>query len=414
MLTIYRFLLILASPLVALAALFHGRLKGDFAARFLGKLGPAGDRPVWLHAASVGELHSARPVILRLIEAGYPLFISTFTPAGLERVRALFPDVPSAVLPLELPWAVKNAIRRLKPRAFLLVESDFFPSLLAELAKNKVPCALINGRISEKSAKRLATALFRPGLAGFKLWLVQEPEMLARSQGLLPRGCAAMATGNIKWDGYDLTLPEDLCKLISEGLGLGEDTRLVIGASTHAGEEEALLESFTTLQADFPGLRLLLAPRHIQRAGEVANLALSRKLAVNLRSRLPALPASVLVLDTMGELVRFYGMASAVFVGGSLSPSRGGQDPVPAALSGVPVLYGPYMRNFSTDTARLEGNGGHEVADTAELTTTLRELLSDDGKRERDGKAAHDAFAGSRGGLERTTTALLGWLKEQG
>jgi 3-deoxy-D-manno-octulosonic-acid transferase len=410
MLFIYRILWVLATPLLALAAALNSRHKGDFSARFLGSLPATTDHPIWVHAASVGEVNSIRPVLAHLLDRKLPLFVTTFTPTGLDHLRSLLPNLPSSLLPLELPWAIKLAIASLQPRAFLLVESDFWPMLLAELAGRKIPLALVNGRIGERAGKRLRNPIFRRGLAGFRLWLVQENEMAERSRRLLPPNLTPTVTGNIKWGGYDFTPVLELEAALKAALGLTDDTVLIIGASTHAPEEEMLLQCFARLSPTHPNLRLLLAPRHTTRATEIGTTAQRLGLKFNLRTSPQCSPAPVLILDTFGELVKLYRLANIVFVGGSMRAERGGQDPVAAALSSTAIVMGPYMRNFRHEAESLTANGAVVVNDTAELCARLGELLAAPERMKQLGEMAKALFEPHRGGMEKTITLLDKWL----
>jgi 3-deoxy-D-manno-octulosonic-acid transferase len=410
MLILYRILWVLASPLLALAAALNARRKGDFAARFGGKLPTAKDHPVWVHAASVGEVNSVRPLLAHLRERKIPLLVTTFTVTGLDHLRGLFPDLPSSLLPLELPWAINRAITSLQPRAFLQVESDFWPLLLAELAARKIPMALVNGRIGERASKRLRNPVFKRGLAGFGLWLVQDDQMAERSRPLLPPALTPIVTGNFKWGGYDFTPAPELEVAVKTALDWQNDTVLIIGASTHAPEEEMLLECFARLSPTHPNLRLLLAPRHTDRATEITGIAQRLGIQSNLRTSSSCSPASVLILDTFGELVKLYRLASIVFVGGSLRPERGGQDPVAAALCGAAIVMGPYMRNFRREAEALSASGGVLVNKKIELCNQLEQLLADPARIKRLGEKAKALFAPHLGGLGKTIAQVDAWL----
>ena len=410
MLFLYRILWVLATPLLALAAALNSRRKGDFGARFLGNLPATKDHPIWIHAASVGEVNSIRPVLTRFLDRKLPVFVTTFTPTGLDHLRSIFPNLPSSLLPLELPWAIKLAIASIQPRVFLLVESDFWPLLLAELFARRIPLALVNGRIGERAGKRLRNPIFRNGLAGFRLWLVQDDEMVERSRHLLPLNLTPTVTGNIKWGGYDFTPVPKLEAEVRSALEWTDDTVLVIGASTHSPEEEMLLQCFARLSSKHPNLRLLLAPRHTERAPDIANTAQRLGLGFNLRTSPQYFPAPVLILDTFGELVKLYRLANIVFVGGSMRPDRGGQDPVAAALSGTVIVMGPYMRNFKREAEALEASGAVVITDTAELGTRLGELLAAPEKMKQLGEKAKALFEPHRGGLGQTITKVDEWL----
>jgi len=410
MLFLYKILWVLASPLLALAAALNSWHKGDFGARFLGSLPLMPSRPIWLHAASVGEVNSVRPLLSHLLERNIPLFVTTFTPTGLAHLRNLFANIPSSLLPLELPWAIKRAIASIQPSSFWLVESDFWPLLLSELAAHKIPLALVNGRIGERAGKRLHNHIFRRGLAGFKLWLVQDEEMGERSRHLLPFNLTSIVTGNIKWGGYDFKPSPELEATVKTALGWNEGTVLLIGASTHPPEEEALLECFTRLSPAHPNLRLLLAPRHTERAPEIAACARRLDLNINLRTNPDCSPAPILILDTFGELVKLYRLAGIVFVGGSMRADRGGQDPVAAALSGTAIVMGPYMRNFRCEAGNLIAAGAVVVNDKEELCTRLAELLTAPERMKRLGEQAKALFEPHRGGLEKTIARVDEWL----
>ena len=306
--------------------------------------------------------------------------------------------------PLDLPGPVRRALDAARPRFFIAIETELWPNFLRALARRRIPSMIANGRISDRSFHRYLRVrwLMRRVLADVTVFAMQSEEDARRILALGAPPARVVVTGNLKSDLVPEAEPVDAAW--RERLGLGATDRLWIAGSTHRGEEAIVLDVFLRARARCPGLGLLLAPRHPERAGEVEDLIRERGLVPVRRSRLPDghAPGAVVILDTVGELAALYGVAEVVFVGGSLVPI-GGHNVLEPAMRGKPVLYGPHTSNFREGAERLQRSGGGIVVkDGLELERELSLLLEDPDLARRTGDAARAAFAGRQGAVHAT------------
>jgi 3-deoxy-D-manno-octulosonic-acid transferase len=318
------------------------------------------------------------------------------------------PEVSAAfTFPLDLQGAMRRAVARVRPRCFIALETEIWPNLLHTLAGAGIPAILANGRISDRSFGRYGRVrpLFRRVLAEVTLFLMQSDEDARRivSLGAPPERVAV--TGNLKMEPPPATGvgSRDWARL----LGLGPADRVLIAGSTHPGEEGPVLDAFAALSARLPLLRLVIAPRHPERAGEVEALAQARGLEAVRRSQLNQRPAGrVVLLDTVGELAELYRVGDVIFVGGSLVPI-GGHNVIEPAREGKAIVFGPHMTNFRDAAALLLAAGGAiQLAGSAALAPAARELLEDAAARTRIGEAARRAVQAHQGACQRTVDAI--------
>ena len=382
---------------------------GHDLAQRLGRLGdglPAEPR-CWVHAVSVGESAAAVPLV-EAIHRRWPelgIVVSTITPTGARIVRdRLAGTAAHRYFPLDLPAPVRRALDAARPRFFIAIETELWPNFLRALARRRIPSMIANGRISDRSFRRYLRVrwLMRRVLADVTVFAMQSEEDARRILALGAPPSRVVITGNLKSD----LVPEAeaVDAAWRERLGLGATDRLWIAGSTHRGEEAIVLDAFRRTRERAPGLRLLLAPRHPERAGEVEELIRERGLVPVRRSRLAdgGAPDAVVILDTVGELAALYGLAEIVFVGGSLVPI-GGHNVLEPAMRGKPVLYGPHTSNFRDGAERLQRSGGGIVVkDGLELERELSLLLEDRDLARRTGDAARAAFAGRQGAVHAT------------
>lgn len=408
---LYTGLLYLGLPLALLRLYWRGRRDSGHRQRWQERLGFAPPLAavgcLWIHAVSVGETRAALPLIRALRERypEQPLLVTTTTLTGSRQVRqALGDQVYHVYAPYDLPGAVRRFLQRTQPQLALIMETELWPNWLRACAALGVPVFLANARLSERSARGYARIawLTRSMLQDIS-WIAAQAQADAerfRSLGAQ----RVIVTGNLK---YDLQTPEDgpeQGRCLRQHL-LGENRPVWIAASTHAGEDEPLLDVHAALRERWPTLLLLLVPRHPERFDSVAVLCRQRGLAVTRRSEpYPCAPESAVFLgDSMGELLLFYAAADLAFVGGSLV-ATGGHNVLEPALLGLPVLFGPHMFNFSEASQRLlEANAAWQVADTTELLATLTRLLADPGLRRAAGQRGREVVERHRGAL----TALL-------
>lgn len=371
-------------------------------------------RPVWIHAVSVGEVGAAS-ILANLWTARRPklsLVVSTVTATGREVARRSLPQATGVVyFPLDLPKMVHRALAALKPRLVLLTETEIWPNFLRGCATSQIPVAIINGRISPRSFRRyrLVRPFIRRVLHCIDLFCMQTRTDAERILALGASPERVHVVGNLKFDAAPQTDARSLAEQWRRDLKIETQQPVVVAGSTHAGEEEAVLEAFIRLRREFPDLLLILAPRHPDRLGAVEAVIASNGLATVRRSAVArgcGGAQEVVLLDTMGELSALYAVGTVAYVGGSLVP-KGGHNLLEPALHGRPVLFGPHMENFAEASALfVERGAAVQVNDAEELFRQLARLLRDQAARDRMGKAALEALAAHRGACDRTVALL--------
>jgi 3-deoxy-D-manno-octulosonic-acid transferase len=343
---------------------------------------PTGGWPrIWLHGASAGDLQALAPMMRRFRER-YPecrILVSTITNTGFLMARErLSADLDTVLYaPWDLWGATRRALRALRPDLLVLEYTELWPNLIHAAHAAGARVVLTNGRFAPEriGAYRLLLALAGNPLRELDLLLMREDEEAERALSLGAPLERVWVTGNTKFDVLRVapaTVGEDVLR---QALGLLPGTRVLIAGSTHEGEEERLLSVYRRLLVAHPELKLVLAPRYIDRSGRVVALAEAAGFRVARRSQGPDGAAQVLVLDTIGELAQAYRLATLVFVGGSFT-SRGGQNILEPAAQGKPVLFGPNMGNFSDSVQVLLGRGGIQVADAEHLEALVADLLA--------------------------------------
>ncbi len=410
----------LAAPLVSLAILWRGfedrSYWTDFPQRFGfgAELPPAG---VWVHAVSVGEVQAAAVLIntLRERHPAIPIVLTTLTPTGAARAKALFKDqVHVRYIPFDLPGSVRRFFRRVQPRLAVIFETELWPNLYYQCNRRRVPLVIASARISSRSAGRyrLLGRLFQEALSRSAVIAAQGEGDAQRFVALGADPDRTHVTGNIK---FDFSVPFDLPERGRQLREFYASSRpMWVAGSTHEGEEDAALEAHRIVRGPHPRALLVLVPRHPPRFDEVA-LALQRagihfvrrSQRAGERAAHAAATADVLLVDTLGELLDFYAAADVAFVGGSLAPIGGHNLLEPAAL-GRPVLTGPHNSN-APDVARLlvERGAAEVVQNAAELGSRVAELLSDSDERERIGELGRQSVDSNRGALGK----LLGLIE---
>ena len=367
---------------------------------------PQLERCIWVHAVSVGEVVAAVPLIRALL-ARYPeqpLLVTTVTPTGAARVAATFgTDVHHAYIPFEMPQAIDNFFASVNPDMALVLETEIWPNLYRGCGVRDIPLVLVSARISPKSVKnyRRLVPLFRETLSH---GIIIAAQTEADAERFLSLGAAperTRITGNIK---FDIELPQDLAE---RGRGVREELfgerPVWIAASTHEGEESVVLEAHQKLLERFPGLLLILVPRHPQRFAAVRDLIDKQALDVVARTEARPCEASTAVFlgDTMGEMTLFYAASDVAFVGGSLTPIGGHNLLEPAAL-GIPIVSGPHVFNAQEIADMFIETGACRVAEDAEqLADAVGELLSDRDKAKERGELGCRILERNRGALER-------------
>ncbi len=416
---IYLLAALTASPWIVYRLFMRGDRR-SLAARFGAGLGDAVHGSIWLHGSSAGEIALLVPLVDRLERSGVsnPIVVSAYSATGYSAAHKAFPGRRVIYFPFDLSFVVRRFFRRLDPRLIVIVEAEYWPNFLRTAARGKVPVAIINGKMSEKSFRfhartRLVPALLRR----VELVAVQTH---AYGQRLLALGFPRerlRVTGNMK---YDLTsAPEQVAdsRELRARLGYADDDVVIIGGSVHEREDEALIVAYEKLVARHAGTGLVLVPRYPRDAERVEQFAatrgfsVARKTAVD-RGDTPAPgTAKIFVVDTVGDLRALYGIADIAFVGGSLffrGSNRGGHNLMEPAIFGLPVIFGPYNFSFADTAAELVTvGGGFEVRDVDALVDVLQRLLDDPTLRAGAGSRARDVIAQRKGATQRNFDLLL-------
>lgn len=368
---------------------------------------PRPGRPtIWVHAVSVGEVQAAAALVRALLDRhpGAPVVVTTMTPTGAERARALFGDrVLHAFVPYDLAGAVRRFMDQVQPALALILETELWPNLWNECGRRGIPLVLSSARVSPRSVRwyRRLSPLFREALSHGVIIAAQTPADAGRFRLLGAAPARTHVTGNIK---FDFELPPGVAQRGAAFRATHAPGRPVwVAASTHEGEEAQVLAAHREICARVPGALLLLVPRHPQRFAAVGELVERRGFGLVTRSSgAPATAGTaVCVCDSMGELTTFYAAADVAFVGGSLVPIGGHNLLEPAALS-LPLVTGPHNEN-AADIAALMANSGalQVVPDAAALAAAVTALLGDAVERQRRGDAGRAALAANGGALGR-------------
>jgi 3-deoxy-D-manno-octulosonic-acid transferase len=398
---------LLASPWLLFKFATDRRYRHRLGERF-GARSTVDGGPLWFHCASVGEVNLVKPLVKRLKEAHpeLPFAFTTLTMAGRENAEKAFPESPVAYFPLDLSCAARRAIRRVRPRGVVLVELEVWPNFMAACAREGIPVAVVNGRMTERSFPRYRRwrGLFGPAFRALRAVGAQNEAYAGRLREL---GAEPVVTGNLKYDAAIEFDPAAEERLWRERLGLGDAPVLVAG-STHDPEERILVETYRRMQATFPRLRFVVAPRHLDRVEEVQKGVEAAGLRCYKKSQLtPGSPAdAVILLDTVGELSRVYSVATAVFIGGTFC-ARGGQNMLEPAALAKPIVSGPSLSNFEDIARTLVDAGGMRVLDNPiDLALALGELIRDPGKAREVGARAAEAVRAGRGALKATVELI--------
>jgi 3-deoxy-D-manno-octulosonic-acid transferase len=412
---LYTLAILVYLPFRLIRSLIRGE-KTDISAR-LWKLPTVEPSPgqcptLWIHAVSVGEVNAARTLVNRLSLLHYNLFISTITQTGREQAGRLFGQ-QALIFYLPLDWQLlcRRLLKRIRPDAILLMETEIWPNFITAAARLRIPVLLVNGRISDASFRsynrvRFFLKRFLTLMAHFCMQSQQDAERIVVLGAPVER---VSQTGNLKYD-YSLSgTPDkdDLKRAVSRVFKNSNDSLLLVCGSTKPGEEKLLAPVLSRIWKEFPSFKLLIAPRHPHRGDEIVQLLGDWDVRCLQRSKHgleteTAGEAQALVLDSIGELAHLYELADLVYMGGSLVPT-GGQNPIEAAAFGKPILFGPDMSNFR-EIARtfLQAEAAIQVTSPEELETQVKRLLRNPRLRERLGRNAVAVIRRNQGSVDRT------------
>lgn len=443
---VYLLLLVFLSPWLLYRIVRNGRYRRGLGAKFLGfashpllRDAPAPDGAglakvsagdsgptVWFHGVSVGEIHLLRQVVAlaRQRNPHWRIVVSASTDTGYDEALKAFPDLAVIFWPLDFSWAVKAALRRVRPDLVVLAEGEIWPNFLCIASGRGIKVALLNGRMSPRSFRRFRKVgwVARSLFGRFDRILAQNAEYGEHYQAL--GGRDVRVTGNVKYDGAasDRNNPRTL--KLRQLFGIHPDELVWVAGSTQAPEEEVALAIYRKARERFSQLRLILVPRAKDRFAEVA-LLLDRAgepfvrrsglgVGVNeggLRARNGG--PEVILVDTIGELSAVWGLADVAFVGGSLDGQRGGQNMIEPAAYGAAVTFGPHTWNFKDTVARLlEAGAALQVQDASELEQATLELLGNAGRRLELGHKSREFVLRQQGATERSMRALEDLLEQ--
>ena len=412
--------LIILIPHFLFQALAHGKYVAGLRQR-LGSIPPVNGKPViWLHCVSVGETQAARPLAKRLKQQfpHHDLVVSTITLTGQTLARDVFRNQAASIFyfPFDWRWTVRRALKTINPAVVLIMETELWPNFLRECKTRRIPVALVNGRISRQSYRRyrLIKPFLRRVLSSLSIAVMQSETDARRLEDLGMAKDKLFNAGNLKFDAElagELTIKTEELRA---RFACDKSVPLILAASTHAPEEEIILESIQKLRQKQP-VRLMLAPRHPERFNEVASLLQKSGLTWTRRTNAPDpndASATVVLLDTIGELPATYELADIVFVGGSIV-DKGGHNVLEPAAAGATVVTGAHTHNFHAIVDLMNEAGAlvqlpalEGAVASDELAYVFEKLLSDPAEREELGRRAKQLITANRGAADRTIKLL--------
>ena len=413
---VYLALLVVASPWLLWQAVRKGKYREGYAAKLLGLVPPRdGNAPcLWFHAVSVGEVNLVRPLLEQICRR-HPEWIcvlSTTTMTGMALARKRYPDISVFYCPLDFSWAVAAAMRRVRPNVLVLAELELWPNLVAAARRAGAKVAVVNGRLSENSAKGYSR--IRPVvthlLSQIDLLAVQDETYAGRFRHLGAVETTLHVTGSMKYDGAATDRSNEATNRLRNLWNIADDDCVFLAGSTQDPEEALALDAFEQLAPNHPELRLILVPRHPDRFESVAEMLDARGVRWQRRTELDNTPSDgrtrILLVDVIGELGAWWGTAEIAYVGGSMGP-RGGQNMIEPAAYGAAVSFGPNTRNFrDIVTAMLATESAIVVHNGSEMAAFVRRCLEDSDFRHQLGGRAHQLVQSQLGATARTCSLL--------
>jgi 3-deoxy-D-manno-octulosonic-acid transferase len=388
----------------------HRPLLARFAPPRPAGLGP---RPLWVQACSVGEVATAKPIIRAMQQRwpDVPVLLTASTESGCQLAGTACGDVPFTWFPVDHRPCVQHFIRQVQPCALVLIETEIWPNAVRETRRFGAPVILMNGRLSDKHLKRYQwfAPFLRPVVRQISVAGMQNEEYAERLRCL---GCPASVvrvTGCTKFDGVATAVDPGVLDHARTENGFGPGQPVLIFGSTRPGDEALAAACWRPLRQEFPALRLAVAPRHLDRISEVLPLFHDEPVLRRSEVKEGRRPAGerVFVLDTVGELTMFYGLALVAVIGGSFYPGVNGHNPIEPAALGVPTVFGPYMRNFIDPARELRAReGARQVSRPEELLPALRRLLNDPVARRHMGDRGREAVLANQGAIARNLDLL--------
>lgn len=421
------FAALLSLPYILYASIRYGKYRHGWGQKLLGAVPelPApekGRKRLWLHGVSVGEINLLKPIVkeLKASRPDWEFVVSSTSETGYELAKSLFGGETTVFYcPLDLKFAVKRAIRRLKPNMLVLVELELWPTIVKTAAEEGVRVVIVNGRISDRSFKRykLVKGILAPTFRKIDLVAAQDELAAGYFRELSPCPDRVLVTGSIKFDGIQTDRGNPETRRLGALAGIQPDDVVFLAGSTQETEEAGALETYRRLHKEFPKLRLVLVPRHRERFEDVARLLDDSEFSWTRRSALaggarPDDDSRILLVDAVGELGAWWGLAHIAFVGGSWG-DRGGQNMLEPSGYGAAVSFGTNTKNFRKIVESLLAvDGAVVVANVDEMTGFVRRCLADEAYRTALGDAARALTLRNAGATRRTLDALAPLLGE--
>ena len=369
---------------------------------------------ICIHAVSVGEVLATKEFI-RMFHISHPdhkIILTTTTPTGQSLAKKMESEfLRAAYFPMDFGSSVRHFLDAIKPRLIVIMETEIWPNLIKEASQRRIPIGIMNGRISDRAIKRYlwVKEWFGELMNHLQFLSVRNEQDRDRFIEMGVNRDKVVVTGNMK---FDIDADRNAVQTSELRLNLGfQDKLVIVAGSTHEGEEELILRIFQQARTRHQNLKLVLAPRHIERAADVWRLVVAfPDLKVSLFSANHTSDCEVLILDTMGELSKFYGVADFVFIGGSLIP-HGGQNPIEAARERRAIIHGPYIHNFHDVYSQLDREKGAVlVHNESELQERINDLINNEQDRKALGLQAFEVVDRLRGASQRNLQLLGPWL----
>lgn len=375
---------------------------------------------IWFHTASVGEVKILPPVIhsLKKKSPDSVVVVTSLTKTGKAEAKKILKDAELVFYPpIDIGFLVKRVVKKIKPKALVLVETEIWPNLIREVKRKKAKIVVINGRLSSKSFPLYFRfkRFFSEVLSFVDIFCMRTEEDSRRAIILGANPDKIKVLGNLKFDQILSSFSTHPKEMLKKSFGIDLHSKLIVAGSIREGEEKIVLNAFFRLKKEFLNLSLILAPRHMKRLKEIEKILHSLGLKFIRRTELKnqKVKEDVILLDTLGELFSLYSCADVAFVGGSLVP-KGGHNILEPAIFGVPVLFGPHTENFKfAKDVLLNSGGGIMVKDGEELYQKLFLLLKNDKLKKGLGKKAQLAVRSQRGVSDETVELLLKTLDEK-
>ncbi len=408
------------SPLICLILLFRKKYRSGF----LQKMGILSgldignglkSSPIWIHAVSVGEVMATIPLIRELKKKypDVPVLLSTVTETGNFTARRNARDVDNVIFfPFDYPLIVRRIIAKIKPVAFITLETEIWPNFLRELARQAVPSMIISGRISGNSFKsyHFFRFFFKKVLSHVSFFCMQTQTDADRIAGIGASPEKVFVSGNIKFDHHIPAITSERKKTIFSELNISSKQNIFIAGSTHRGEEEIVIEVYRYLKNKVNDLVLIIAPRHPERFDEVEEILKRKGVFYKRKTAIAPAPdhalSEVILLDTIGELSKIYSIGTVIFIGGSLVPV-GGHNVLEPAVFSKPVIFGRFMGNFSEiSKILLKKNAALQVSGEEEFASKALLLIEDPQLARRIGETAFEVIRENSGAMEKSMEVL--------